>query len=547
MTFTPTVIGAGVPGFDFLQRTRAQQQAVFDQSPLPARNAERFAQGIDDVKSVDQLLDDRQMLRVALGAFGLEDDIDNTAFIRQILASDLTDNRSLANRLADKRYLALAQSFNFAGESGPQLPGATSAQEITGELAALKSADDLLARPALLRSALAQFGLEVDRSNSFFLKEVLNSDVSDPTSFVNQLNEPKYVELAEAFGFAKPAGPSDGIFAIAGQFEGQFDGLKDAQDLLNQPDLLRAGLELFGLGIDASRTGFLTDVLNSDISDDASFANTLDDPRYAAFSNAFGFGRPAPAEGQTQEPSILESFVETAKNTDPKPTTPEEFLSSFRLMLDTFDLYGLPQGTEATALAARMLNADRTDPNSLINSTSDTRYTAFVNALDLEPEQTERTYPDGFADAIVRNYLDRQFEVQIGNLDPAMRIALSLERDLGDVVSNGSTNDSRWFAVMASPPLRTVFETVFQLPTSFGTLDLDRQLSDFKTRAERTFGTAELADFITPDRLDQLRRRYLQFDQLNAAAASAGFQQNLALSLLQPAQGGAANGLTNLL
>ena len=330
MTFTPTVIGTGVTGFSFLQRTRAQQQELFDQTPLVSRNADRFQQDIQNVKTVDELMDDRQLLSVALGAFGLEEDLDNKAFIRQILESDLTDNRSLANRLADKRYLALAQSFNFVGETGPQLPGAASAQEISEELASLKTADELLARPTLLRSALEQFGLEVDQRNTLFLREVLNSDVSDPTSFVNQLDNPKYVELSSAFGFGEPPAAREGIFAFAAQFEGQFETLTSAEDLLDQPELLRSALDLYGLGIDAPRTGFLTDVLNSDISDPESFANGLDDPRYAAFSNAFGFGRPAPAEGVEQDPSVLESFVEVAGRTDPQPKTPNEFLSSFR-------------------------------------------------------------------------------------------------------------------------------------------------------------------------------------------------------------------------
>ena len=230
-----------------------------------------------------------------------------------------------------------------------------------------------------------------------------------------------------------------------------------------------------------------------------------------------------------------------------KTATPRTYsrarLSLTLLLIETFELFGIPQGEDTSALAGRMLNADRNDPFSLINSTSDPRYPAMINALDLQPEQTERTYPEGFAESVVRNYLDRKFEAQVGELAPAMRISLALERELGNVVANGSTNDSRWFAVMASPPLRSVFETVFQLPTSFGTLDLDRQLNDFKTRSERVFGTAEVADFTTPDRLDELRRRYLQFDELNNAAAAAGFQQNLALSLLQSAQ---PNGATNL-
>jgi hypothetical protein len=62
---------------------------------------------------------DRRLLEVALGAFGLDDDIRNRFFIRKVLEEGTTSpSRRFANRLSDKRYLALAETFGFGDRPG---------------------------------------------------------------------------------------------------------------------------------------------------------------------------------------------------------------------------------------------------------------------------------------------------------------------------------------------------------------------------------------------------------------------------------------------
>lgn len=77
------------------------------------RLTDGFESRISSVSSAEQLFDDRELREVALSAFGMEDDMDNRTFILKVLNSDLDDDTSLANQLADKRYLNLAQTFGF--------------------------------------------------------------------------------------------------------------------------------------------------------------------------------------------------------------------------------------------------------------------------------------------------------------------------------------------------------------------------------------------------------------------------------------------------
>ncbi|WP_420863681.1 DUF1217 domain-containing protein [Algirhabdus cladophorae] len=534
MTFSPIFSGTGVAGYDFLARTRVTQQALLAQSAEVLRETEGFAEDIKNVQSAEQLVEDRQLLKVALGAFGLLDDLENKAFIQKVLESDMSDSDSFANRLTDTRYQALAQAFDFAGQGTPTLSQSGDVDEVLAQLGALETPDELLANSRLLRATLQRFGLEDDASNTFFLQKVLESDVTDPNSFASRLSNPAYAELAETFDFAEKSKLQDSFYGFAAEFGEAIGALETAEDLLANEDLLTASLKMFELERDADRTGFLTSILNSDLSDPASYANQLDDPRYAAFSEAFGFGEPVLLDDEgveiDQGPSKAQEFVDLINERDTVIKTPTDFFNDPALMLATFNFFDLPQGSDAVPFAGRILESDPDSPTSLVNVFPDTRYKVFFNAFDFETAQSERSYSAEFINGVVDNYLDNQFEVRVGEGDTSMRLALSLDRDLNDVVSNGLSNDSRWFAVMGSSTLREVFQTTLNFPSSFATLDIDQQLRDFKERSESVLGTSDLSDLTTPDAIDDLRQRYLlQSSLVNSGVSSS---QNIVLSLI---------------
>lgn len=113
MSFQPALPIGGYAGWRFLNRTMETQQAVFQRSPMVQRDAEYFREQIGKVETPEDLVSDRRLLRVALGAFGLQDDIENRFFIRKVLEDGSIDPRGLANRLADRRYLEFTRAFGF--------------------------------------------------------------------------------------------------------------------------------------------------------------------------------------------------------------------------------------------------------------------------------------------------------------------------------------------------------------------------------------------------------------------------------------------------
>jgi hypothetical protein len=130
MTYTPALPLTGYAGWVLLKRTMAAQQKAFTASAQIARDEDYFKSKIGQIKTAEDLVADRRLLKVALGAFGLDDDITSKFFIRKILESNTLDTSSLANRLSDKKYLQLASAFGFGDYSTPRTQLSTFADEI---------------------------------------------------------------------------------------------------------------------------------------------------------------------------------------------------------------------------------------------------------------------------------------------------------------------------------------------------------------------------------------------------------------------------------
>lgn len=120
MSFQPVIPLTGLAGWSFLGRTLERQQALHADSAPQRRATDHFRANIANATSAEALVNDRRLLQVALGAFGLENDIDARAFIRKVLDEGTTREGALSSRLADKRYARLAETFGY-GDLGPRV------------------------------------------------------------------------------------------------------------------------------------------------------------------------------------------------------------------------------------------------------------------------------------------------------------------------------------------------------------------------------------------------------------------------------------------
>ncbi|TCP61196.1 uncharacterized protein DUF1217 [Rhodovulum bhavnagarense] len=116
MSFQPIVPFSGYAGWRFLERTMERQQQTFAQGPGLRAEADHFRGMIGKALDANDLVSDYRLLKVALGAFGLDDQIASKYLIKKVLQQDTADPDALANQLPDKRWLDFANAFSSGGQ-----------------------------------------------------------------------------------------------------------------------------------------------------------------------------------------------------------------------------------------------------------------------------------------------------------------------------------------------------------------------------------------------------------------------------------------------
>lgn len=96
----------------FIQQTGPRQKDQIARENVVATSIARMRDKLTKKISVDDLMQDIRSLKHVLVAFGLEGDIQNKFFIKKVMTSDLSDTKSLANKLVDPRYRDLSRWFD---------------------------------------------------------------------------------------------------------------------------------------------------------------------------------------------------------------------------------------------------------------------------------------------------------------------------------------------------------------------------------------------------------------------------------------------------
>lgn len=138
MNFQPVLPATGLTGWLYLERTYDAQVETFSQNARLQRDLDHFRETISTVTSAEELVADRRLREVALGAFGLLDDLDNVYFVQRILEDGTLDDDALANRLADNRYAKFSEAFGL-GPGGNLATLSASAMEDVAQLFLLQS------------------------------------------------------------------------------------------------------------------------------------------------------------------------------------------------------------------------------------------------------------------------------------------------------------------------------------------------------------------------------------------------------------------------
>ena len=196
MAYTVQVGSGGYLGWKFLQRTEASQREIFNKSPDIAAARESFVKKMPNVKSADQLVSNYRLLTVALRAFGLEGDVNNRSFIKRVLEADPNDDKSVVNRLSDKRYLAINEAFSSL-RNGTSIDG-SQLNDISSKFEGMAFERNIGERHSEIEIAL-----NAQRE----LATIAKSDSSEMTKWYKVLSSKPLRKLFEgAFGFGNAIG-----------------------------------------------------------------------------------------------------------------------------------------------------------------------------------------------------------------------------------------------------------------------------------------------------------------------------------------------------
>lgn len=221
-------------------------------------------------------------------------------------------------------------------------------------------------------------------------------------------------------------------------------------------------------------------------------------------------------------------FVENIANV----STAEELVQDRRLLTVALGAFGLEEDINNRALIQKVLEDGTSDPSSLANRLSDDRYAQLSEAFGFGNTLFGPNTADfGFGERIADQFRGRSFEAAVGEQDQSLRLALNATRELADMAQDDATNDTLWFRVLGNPPLREVFERAFNLPASFGQIDVERQLDEFKSRAGQVLNVENFSDFADEEIREDLVRGYLLREQVNGITGLSA--ESIALSLLQ--------------
>ncbi|MBW7968677.1 DUF1217 domain-containing protein [Bradyrhizobium sp. BR 10289] len=268
--------------------------------------------------------------------------------------------------------------------------------------------------PAVYDFALGAVGLDPATVSQDTIKSVLESDLTNPKSFVYTLKDNRYVELAHAFNF-------------------------DAKGNLTTPLVAQDPAEVLQI----SKDYVIAAVKQASPQQQAAVkAQAAKDA--TAYQEAIA-GIDSVSDLLANRKVI--NFVLVAKGLDPKKVS-DEYLK-------------------------KIFASDLNDPKSFVNKESDPRFAEIVASFNFDSKGNVARLSmmgpqkrDQFRET-QGNYLQQTLEQQQGDTNPGVRLALYFQRKAGDITSA--------YDILADKALSEVFRTTFDLPDSMAAMPIDQQ------------------------------------------------------------------------
>ncbi|UFW45548.1 MULTISPECIES: DUF1217 domain-containing protein [Bradyrhizobium] len=278
----------------------------------------------------------------------------------------------------------------------------------------INSLQTFVSTPAVYDFALGAVGLDPAKVSQDTVEKVLESDLSDPKSYVYTLKDNRYVELARAFNF-------------------------DAKGNLTTPLVAQDPAEVLDIAKD-----YVIQAVKQASPDQQKAVRAQAQKDATSYQEAIA-GIDSVSELLDNRKMV--DFILVAKGLDPKKVS-SEFLE-------------------------KIFASDLSNPKSFANTQSDPRFAEIVASFNFDSKGNVARLPmmgpqkrDQFRETQA-NYLQQSLEQQQGETNPGVRLALYFQRKAGEITSA--------YDILADKALSEVFRTTFDLPDSMAAMPIDQQ------------------------------------------------------------------------
>lgn len=207
-------------------------------------------------------------------------------------------------------------------------------------------------------------------------------------------------------------------------------------------------------------------------------------------------------------------------------TSISDFVGNYRLLSYALDAYGLGDQINAKALITQVLEGGVSNPKSLANTLSDSRWKAFAAAFNFVGDGAASVSSSSTVQTTTSNYVEQQLESDQGAQDVGVQLALYFQRVAPTVTSE--------YGILADPNLLEVAQTIFGLSPATSATNIDAQ-------AQTLSKLMPLSDLQNPAKLQQLTERFTaMYDLTYGPGSGATTSLTASSSESSPAESGAS-------
>jgi hypothetical protein len=302
----------------------------------------------------------------------------------------------------------------------PQVANATAYYE--ANIGKVTSVSDFVNNYRLFSYAMKAYGLEDEVNNKGFMTKVLESDLSNSSSFVNTLNDPRYKQFAQAYSFlSSGALPNSSVLQSSDQeqdttglystaintlssnaaaattyYQDNIGSVKSISDLISNTKLYDYVLKAYNIDPTTTPVSQITAALESNPSDPKSFAALSGNTAFQALAGAFNFqsdgtvSSTTALQTSTQQSSTTSAYngqVSLAVSDISSATTyyqnnigsiksVHDLESNAQLYNYVLQAYGIDPTTTAQATITSVLESDLSNSKSFANMPGARTYSA---------------------------------------------------------------------------------------------------------------------------------------------------------------------------